>query len=480
MNNKGLSRRDFLNLTTGAAAGTLLAACSAATPEVVEVEKVVTVEVEKEVEKVVTATAAPQREPATVEWWHQWGGTTGMAAMTAVEGAFNALENNITVERLHVTEMDQKLLAAIAGGTPPDIGVCCPAYAQYFVRGSFLPLDDYIEASSIVNKDEFVPGLFESMTWQGKTYGVPAMECGPRYGLIYNKTLVSEAGVDPDSPPQTLEELYDWHEAITKFDDAGNLDMLGFDPRDATAGNGPRTNIPMYWAIAYGLDIWDAENMTFHFDDDRFVSALDTIKRFTDYVGVEKMEAFRTSFGGWTQSPSSSFPSQVQSTIITGYYAPGEMATSSPDMDYGVSWAPVPAERAGVKFQSVGGHPAYVPLGAKEPDAAFEFIEYLTTDAVAEIMFNTTGWLPGRKAFYDPNRKGADRYAGLPWYLQSVAEADEFWAGPIIPVDGFVNQERNRTFDSVVYGEKTPEEAALAMQEGCTEELAQQFPELVG
>lgn len=461
--NSALSRRTFLKLTTAGIGATLLASC--------------------------TPAGAPQGgsesssegagEVVELTWWHAWGGT-GMDALTQVEEAFNAQSEDVKIVRTQVSEMHDKLLTSIAGGTPPDLGVCCVSYAELFVRNTFTPLDDLINASDVINKEDFVEGLFESMTWQGSTYGVPAFENGPRYGFMYNNPLVEEAGLDPASPPTTWDEMYDWHLALTKFDDAGNVEQIGFDPRDATAGNGPRTNIPFFWGVTYGLEIFDQETLTFHFDDERFVSALATIKQFYDHVGAEQMQAFRDSFGGWTSTPTASFPSGVQASIVTGYYGPGELSNTSPDMDYGVSWAPVPADRSGVKVQSVGGHPIYIPAGIEHVDAAFKFIEFVTTDTVAEIMFDTTGWLPGRKAFYDPNRPGADKFAGLSWFLQSVQDADELWAGPIIPVDNFANQERNRTFDAVIFGDKTPEQAAADMQAALTEELNNQFPELVG
>lgn len=463
-----MSRRQFLRLSGAGFAGAILASCAAPAPSGAPGAAGDT-----------GGGQEPQQEVIELTWWHAWGGT-GMDALDQVAEAFNAQSTDVKVVRTQVSEMHDKLLTAIAGGTPPSLGVCCVSYAELFVRGVFTPLNDLIEASTVINKEDFVPGLFESMTWQGTTYGVPAFENGPRYGLIYNNEILAEAGLDGSAPPQTWAEMYDWHTKLTKFDDAGNVEIVGFDPRDATAGNGPRTNIPFFWGVTYGFEIWDQETMTFHFDDERFVQALQTIKEFYDFVGVEQMQAFRDSFGGWTSSPTASFPSGVQASIVTGYYAPGELATTSPDMDYSVTWAPTPEERRGVKFQSVGGHPIYIPTGTEHVDAAFKFIEFVTTDQVAEIMFNTTGWLPGRKAFYDPERPGADKFAGLPWYLRSVQEADELWAGPIIPIDNFTNQERNRTFDAVVFGDKTPEQAAMDMQAAVTEELKKQFPELVG
>ncbi|MEM7532253.1 MAG: extracellular solute-binding protein [Chloroflexota bacterium] len=460
-----MSRRDFLRWSAMGTGAVVLAACAPAAAPSGDAGS--------------DGGGEAAAEAVELTWWHAWGGT-GMDALTQVEEAFNAQSDDVKIVRTQVSEMHDKLLTSIAGGTPPDLGVCCVSYAELFVRGTFTPLDDLIESSTIVNKDEFVPGLFESMTWQGTTYGVPAFENGPRYGFIYNNAALAEADLDPASPPVTWDEMYEWHVALTKFDSAGNVEQIGFDPRDATAGNGPRTNIPFFWGVTMGLEIFDQETLTFHFDDERFVQALTTIKKFYDHVGVEQMQAFRDSFGGWTGNPTASFPSGVQSSIVTGYYGPGELSNTSPDMDYSVTWAPVPEDRRGVKFQSVGGHPIYIPVGSADAESAFKFIEFATSDTAADIMFNSTGWLPGRKAFYDPERAGADKFAGLPWYLQSVQEADEMWAGPIIPIDAFANQERGRTFDAVVFGDKTPEQAAADMQAALTEELGKQFPELVG
>ena len=466
-----MSRREFLRWTSAGVGATVLASCTGAPGGVSDGGQ------QSSASDV--GSDAASGEVIEITWWHGWGGT-GMEALTKVEETFNAKSENIQVVRTQVSEMNDKLLTAIAGGTAPNIGTCCVPYAQLYAREVVVPLDEFLDASTVVTREEFVPGLLEGMTWRGKTYGVPAVESGPRYGFLYNNTLVEEAGLDINSPPETWDEMYDWHVALTKFDAAGNVEQVGFDPRDATAGNGPLTNIPMFWAVSYGIDVWDKDSLTFNFDDERFIEALGTIKRFYDHVGVEKMQSFRDSFGTWTSNPAASFPSQVQANIVTGYYAPGEMSTTSPDINISATWAPRPEDRRDVHFQSVGGHPLYIPIGTDNVEEAWQFIEYMLTDEVAEIMYDVTGWLPGRSKFYDPTVLDVTRFPGLDWYLQSVQEANEFWSGPVIPIDGFVNQERNRTYDAVVFGDKTPEEAARDMQQTVTEELAKEFPELVG
>ena len=196
-----LSRRRFLQWSAVGIGGAAIAACAApAAPAAAPAEA-----------------EMPAEETITISWWHQWGGTTGMAAMEGVAAAFNEEDRNVKVERLHVTEMNDKLLAAIAGGTPPDVGVCCVQYAELFSRGAVMPIDDRIDNSDVVGRDDFVPGLLESMQWQGATYGVPGFEAGPRYGLMYNKAIIDEAGLDPENLPHTWDEMFEWHVELTKF-----------------------------------------------------------------------------------------------------------------------------------------------------------------------------------------------------------------------------------------------------------------------
>jgi multiple sugar transport system substrate-binding protein len=469
-----VSRREFLKIAGLGAAGVTLGACAPVSqPPAAPATEAVAAE----------ATTAPEAPPTAVvelALWQGWAGATGIAAMTAVENELNSEGAPYTIKMQTIEEgpLEEKLQTAIAAGTPPDIGVCCVSYSQFYARGSFIPLDDYIASSKVVKKEDFVSGLFDSMTWQGKVYGVPALECGPRFGFIYNKDLVAEAGLDAEKPPETWDEAYEWHKALTKKDQAGNVEVIGYDPRDATAGAGPWPNLPIFWGVTYGLDVWDENTGTFHFDDDRFVQALTTMKEFYDLVGVEQMAAFRTSYGGWTQSPSSSFPSGVQAALVTGYYAPGELNHSAPDLKFGVTWAPRPEARRAAHYQAVCGHPAYIPAGTEYADYSWDAIERITSDKIAQIMFDTTGWLGGRKKWYDATRSDIAKYPGLDWYLKSANEATELWAGTVIPVDGFVNQQRNMTYDAVVYGQKTPEQAAQDMQTACTQELAKQFPDL--
>jgi hypothetical protein len=106
MQKKRLSRRDFLNLSAGTAAGSLLAAYGSAEPQVIEktievekeVEKIVTVEVEKEVvkevEKIVEVQAEPPPPDVIPIRFAAHGGWDWMIAWLGLIDAYNAEREN--------------------------------------------------------------------------------------------------------------------------------------------------------------------------------------------------------------------------------------------------------------------------------------------------------------------------------------------------------------------------------------------------
>ncbi|NLX37405.1 MAG: extracellular solute-binding protein [Chloroflexi bacterium] len=486
-----ITRRRLLQGAALAGTAGLLVACQ---PKVVEkvVEKVVkeTVIIEgtpKVVEKVVKETvvvekeaAAPAREPAKVVWWFQWNAPAQMEAFSTIAKNFGEMDNGITVEALQVPTMQDKMLAAVAGGNPPDVGVCCIQYVGFYVRGVFTPLDDYLDASEKIKREDFVPGLFESMVWRGKTYGVPACECGPRFGYIFNIDHLEEAGLDPDNLPQTWDETWDWHTKLTKKDAAGNLEQLFLDPFfGSTTAAALAPNCASLYPTSWGFSPWDGDTMTFNFDNPQMVEAFTWLKKMYDDIGVEKLDAFSQANPGGRYVPTGAMPAGLRTAEFVGYYAPGELHVSAPDTRWVAGWCPRPESRRNVRYQNVGGHPIYIPLASKVRDQAFEFIEYVTSEEAIDIIFKATAWLGGRKAGYDANRPDISHLPSLKWYLESANTADELVAGPVIPNQAFATTQYQRAVSALQYGEKTPEQAAVDLQKEVTEDLAKEFPELL-
>ncbi|RLE84181.1 MAG: sugar ABC transporter substrate-binding protein [Thermoprotei archaeon] len=106
-----------------------------------------------------------------------------------------------------------KLVAAFEAGTPPDaaladLGGWVPDFAS---KGWLEPLDKYLEKWE--GTKQIWPNLWEAVTYKGKVYGLPwYTDCRV---LLYHKELFKQAGLDPEKPPQTWDELLEYAKKLT-------------------------------------------------------------------------------------------------------------------------------------------------------------------------------------------------------------------------------------------------------------------------
>jgi len=125
---------------------------------------------------------------------------------------------------------------AMASGTAPNVLLLStrqlPGYVE---QGILRPLDEYL-----VDYDRWRPfpdDFLDATTIDGKTYAAPAVvalpeivssyttvktndleaKAGPQ-ALIYRKDMFLEAGLDPERPPETWEELYEYAKRLTRHD----------------------------------------------------------------------------------------------------------------------------------------------------------------------------------------------------------------------------------------------------------------------
>jgi multiple sugar transport system substrate-binding protein len=370
--------------------------------------------------------------------------------------------SNIKVES-SPTEGWERVLAAYAGGTPPDVLLEFSG-SQLMPRNQVLPLDDLIAASTAVDPDNFYPEMINSFRWEGVQYGLPAAEAGVDLALIINKGRAEEAGLDVENPPHTLSEVLGWAEKMTIVGEGGILEQVGFDPRDGTSGQGFYN-----WASAYGKDWWDAETQTFD-----WLSLSDALRWQADWIqkyGAANFEAFRGGFGGWLE-PDSSVALGKQGMHINGYWTPGELFHKAAEgEEYVYTWAPVPDDRANVNFQTSLPTGIFLPVPADEPEAAFKLVEFIVSDDGNEIFFNTAGGFAWTKSWLEKVDIG--KYSGLDFYVKSISEADELYSNvQSCPLGWeFPQQQYDKAIDAVIYENAAPEEVLAEAQKACEDEL---------
>ena len=117
----------------------------------------------------------------------------------------------------------EKMLTAVAGGNPPNV-----VYLNDFQISLFAETDNLVSMEEVFTKDElanYKEGALNAASVNGTLYGIPVLTSN--LGYFYNVDLFVKAGLDPDNPPQTWDELLDAIEKLTKYDENGNIVQWG-------------------------------------------------------------------------------------------------------------------------------------------------------------------------------------------------------------------------------------------------------------
>lgn len=462
MNTKTLTRRSFLRLSATTSAAVALAACAQA--PVPAPAPAAATEVPKPAEQ---ATAAPaEAKPVTLQYWFGWGGSFADALNAAIAtDEFKQMLPGVTVEGVP-SSGDEKFLAAVAAGTPPD-GVSNVSYPELIARGAATPVTDWVNTSTVIKKDDIFQSTWDSVTSDGQIMAVPGIEGFLRWGFCYNEDLVQQGGLDPAKPPLTWDEALEFHKQLSKFDAAGNVTLVGFDPLDAM-GSSIGAGDPFFLPPSFGFEYYDINAKKYNLDNPQFIDGLTTIKKFYDFLGAEKMTSFRQSYGTWT-GPGTGICAATQVAQINGYWTPGEVAVCAPEKKYAYGWPMVPASRKDKKIQSTGGHYVLIPKGAAHAETAFHFGEFLNTDTACDVIFNAIGWLPSRKSYMA--KANISKYRGLDWFVKSATETNEMHAVVNDPLTAVTSKKFGEATQAVIYGSKTPEQAAKDMHDELNKEL---------
>jgi len=112
--------------------------------------------------------------------------------------------------------LSQKLPVALASNTGPQMtmgGVDIPAFAD---QGMILELSDIFEYTDL-KREDFIDGLLDITSYEDGLYGIP-FYIGATF-MFWNKDLYRQAGLDPEQPPETWDELYANSVAISALGD---------------------------------------------------------------------------------------------------------------------------------------------------------------------------------------------------------------------------------------------------------------------
>ncbi|MUN96951.1 ABC transporter substrate-binding protein [Enterococcus casseliflavus] len=397
----------------------------------------------------------------TLDFWSFWGSGARQEVIEEIIDDFNASQDKIEVKYSYQPWGDiwTKSLSSITAGNPPDVIVQdINSVAQRAEAQQATNLSEYIEEGF---SDEFYPQLWDTVEYEGDAYAVPFNT--DTQVIFYNKTLFKEAGISEEQLPQTWEEL----ETVARKLDVKNGDdfeRIGFYPLWNLGAD--------VWALNADDGVsWFDKDENVKIDTDNKVEALEWILDWQEYYGQDTINRLEAEFGSGVADPFISGLVAMRAQNINYYSSLAENAPD--DFEFGVSQIPEKESGSG-HWSWGGGFVLEVPYGAKDPEASYEFIKYLSTPEVQEKFGEKSFDIMANRTANENlvNNDNLDENGQMIYQM-----ADENFANTVItPVpltapdfSSLVNEQ----IDQIMLGSKTPAEG-LADAQKAVEDLVEQ------
>ncbi|MEA4999725.1 MAG: ABC transporter substrate-binding protein [Candidatus Limiplasma sp.] len=369
-----------------------------------------------------------------------WNGYTGpdQPVLEQIVNDFNASQDQVEI-KMEIMPWDtlyQKLMPAMIAGNAPDVvAISVTRYSEYAMAGKLEALDSYIEKSTVITQDNLVPGLFNAGKYNGTQYALP-MACAAMV-MYYNKDMFRDAGLDPENPPKTMDELTAAWAKLIKKDASGNVTQYA-------QAIGVKATVPM-------VPVFMWANGAEYIVEGK--SALNTPE------AVEAMTLLANAFA-----------EGVSPVGLTGQEADNLFAAQKAAIEFNGQWA-IPGFRgAGIDLgiaevpSGKGGHKTWggdtilcMSADSKVKDAAWSFIEYFNNTEAQTKWSLGVGFIPTRLDMAE-NQELLTGNPDISIFMKASTYADIFMADQ--PLSGRIDEEiLVPLYESVTRGTATPADA---------------------
>lgn len=231
---------------------------------------------------------------------------------------------NINLEVLGWEQAHDSTAQRIAAGTFPDLlntaTIWVPEWAD---AGAIQPVSDGLVPADIAA--DFIPALYEkSALYNGQSWGLPIAAASR--GLFYNTDLFTAAGLDPAAPPVTWEEL---KSAAVAIHDATGEYGYAFDAKGVTAFR------------SFGFFLWNNGGDFFTADGKAAFNSEAGVGALQFLVDLAATGATPDPSGILAEEVGNLFHAGKLGMFIDGNYQIAVTAGKSPDLQYGVTNAPI-------------------------------------------------------------------------------------------------------------------------------------------
>ncbi|MDG1208765.1 MAG: ABC transporter substrate-binding protein [Paracoccaceae bacterium] len=355
---------------------------------------------------------------------------------------FEAANPDINVNAVYSGNYDDtrvRALSALNSGEPAQLAVMFSIDAYDLIEQDLIiPFDDMVSgADGEAWLNSFYPALMANGKIEGKTWGIPFQRS--TIVAYYNKDMFRAAGLDPESPPTTWDELISAGKKLTNDDTYGIMI--------------PSTGYP-YWmfqalAIQNGKEVMANDGLSTSFDDPDVVKTLEFWKSLSAEHGV--MPEGTVEWGTLRQA-------FLEGQTAMMWHSTGNLTTVKKNASFDFGVAELPANVR--KGSPTGGGNFYIFKDTTEEEraASMKLIQFMTSPEQAAAWSIATGYMGVSPAAYETEALKAYTAEFPPALVarnqleNAVAEFSTFETARVR--DGL-----NNAIQSALTGAKTPAEA---------------------
>lgn len=295
---------------------------------------------------------------------------------------FEAENPDISVNAVYSGNYDDtrvRALSALNSGDPAQLAVMFSIDAYDLIEQDLiLPFEALTDDADWLNS--FYPALMANGKIEGQTWGIPFQRS--TIVAYYNKEQFAAAGLDPEAPPTTWDEIISMGKALTNDDTYGLMI--------------PSTGYP-YWmfqalAIQNGMEIMSNDGLTTFFDDETVVDTLEFWKSLSAEHGI--MPTGTVEWGTLRQA-------FLEGQTAMMWHSTGNLRAVKDNASFDFGVAELPANVR--KGSPTGGGNFYVfkDTSDEERAAALKLIQFMTSPEQAAAWSIATGYMGVSPAAYE-------------------------------------------------------------------------------
>jgi len=266
-----------------------------------------------------------------------------------------------------------------------------------------------------------------------------------------------------DNSPISMDEFFDLCVKATTFDDAGNIDVLAYNPMSGAQ------RLTM-WHQALDVPYYDPVHRTFTYYQEAFVDQWNRLKNYYDALGgFDKVTGWVTANQGWL---AGIFSEKQVMHVGGGQWVVGDIRANAPDVLPTMKHGWIPSDK-GLKTVKTAGHTISIPKGVPDTAQSWHLLEFLAANQiVGDAGWEQRGtyypWKPWRDKMDFSGFSGDDQFR---WLIDTVKPGVADKNEPYWPLDicAYIAQDagsrENNTFEAVMIGELGVEEGLQRLED---------------